>query len=75
MVFESIMARPMTADDILPLVASLTPQERVRLFRLITSRPNADSVTAYDAVPPGQDEFSTDEEPLAWEAEGWEGVD
>ena len=27
------MARALTADDILPLVASLTPQERVRLLR------------------------------------------
>ena len=68
------MAKPMTADDILPLVASLTPQERGRLLRLIASRPNADAAAEYGAVPPGQDEFSTDEEPLAWEAEGWEGV-
>ena len=29
------MAKTLTADDILPLVASLTPQERVRLLRLI----------------------------------------
>jgi hypothetical protein len=69
------MAKPMTADDILPLVASLTPQERVRLLRLIASRPAADPAAVYGATPPGDDEFSTDEEPLAWEAEGWERVD
>jgi hypothetical protein len=65
----------MTADDILPLVASLTPHERVRLLRLITSRPSAEAAAVYGAVPPGQDEFSSDEEPLAWEAEGWEKID
>ena len=65
----------MTADDILPLVANLTPQERARLLKLISSRPSSDAAAAYGAVPPGEDEFSTDEEPLAWEAEGWEKID
>jgi hypothetical protein len=65
----------MTVDDILPLVANLTPQERARLLRLITARPGADAAAAYAATPPGEDEFSTDEEPLAWEADGWENVD
>lgn len=69
------MAKSMTADDILPLVASLTPRERIRLLRLITSRPGIDSAATYATVPPRQDEFSSDEEPLAWEAEGWEEVD
>jgi hypothetical protein len=66
------MAKRMTADDILPLVASLTPQERARLLKLISSRASSEAAAAYGAVPPGEDEFSTDEEPLAWEAEGWE---
>jgi hypothetical protein len=65
----------MTADDLLPLIAGLTPQERVRLFRLITARPGADAAAAYSSVPPGQDEFSTDEEPLAWDADGREKFD
>jgi hypothetical protein len=65
----------MTVDDILPLVANLTPQERVRLLRLIASRPSTDPAAVYEAMPPGDDEFSTDEEPLAWEADGWEKVD
>jgi hypothetical protein len=68
------MAKPMTADDILPLVARLTPRERIRLLRLITSRPDIEAAAAYRAVPPGKDEFSSDEEPLAWEADGWEDV-
>jgi hypothetical protein len=62
------MPKSLTADDILPLVASLTPQERVRLLRLITSPPGADAVV-YRAVPPAADEFSTDEDLLTWDAD------
>ena len=67
------MAKPLTADDIIPLVASLTPQERVRLLRLIALSQGTDAAV-YESVPPSRDEFSSDEEPLAWEAEGWEDV-
>ena len=67
------MPKPMTADDILPLVACLTPQERVRLLRLIALPQGADA-PVYQSVPPLHDEFSADEEPLAWDAEGWEGL-
>ncbi|MGH8545137.1 MAG: hypothetical protein ACREX3_16230 [Gammaproteobacteria bacterium] len=69
------MADPLTADDILPLVAGLTPKERVRLLRLITARPDADDAAVYSAVPPKKDEFSAADEALAWEADGWEGLD
>jgi hypothetical protein len=62
------MARALTADDILPLVDSLTVQERVRLQRLIASG----DASVYRSVPPSRDEFSADDEPLAWDAEGWE---
>jgi hypothetical protein len=65
------MAKALTADDILPLVAALTPQERARLLRLIAVPQGADA-PAYRSVPPSRDEFSADEEPLAWDAEGWE---
>jgi hypothetical protein len=64
------MARTLTADDILPLVDSLTPQERVRLQRLIAKPQGADA-SVYGSVPPSRDEFSADDEPLAWDAEGW----
>jgi hypothetical protein len=64
------MARALTADDILPLVDSLTPQERVRLQRLIAKPQGADA-SAYRSVPPSRDEFSADDAPLAWDAEGW----
>jgi hypothetical protein len=67
------MAKALTADDILPLVASLTPRERVRLLRLIALPQGADAAV-YQSVPPSRDEFSADEEPLAWDGEGWEDV-
>ena len=65
------MAKALSADDILPLVAALTPQERVRLLRLIAEPQGADE-SAYQSVPPARDEFSADVDPLAWDAEGWE---
>jgi hypothetical protein len=65
------MARILRADDILPLVDSLTPQERVRLQRLI-ARPQGGDAPVYRSVPPSRDEFSVEDEPLAWDAEDWE---
>jgi hypothetical protein len=67
------MGKTLTADDILPLVASLTPAERERLRRLI-ALPQGGDASVYRSLPPSRDEFSADEEPLAWEAEGWEDV-
>ena len=67
------MAKALTADDILPLVASLTPGERARLLRLI-ALPLGSDAPVYRSAPPSRDEFSSDEEPLAWDAEGWEDV-
>jgi hypothetical protein len=74
MVASVIMAKPLTADDVLPIVASLTPQERVRLLRLISPRSAEGTVTAYRAAPVGQDEFSADGDPLSWDSGGWENV-
>ena len=67
------MAKTLTADDILPLVASLTHRERIRLLRLMALAQGADA-PVYRSVPPARDEFSADEEPLAWDADGWEDV-
>jgi hypothetical protein len=66
-----IMPRLLTADDIMPLVASLTENERARLIRWIGSPGGADA-TAYAAKPPNRDEFQGDEEPAGWDGEGWE---
>ncbi len=65
------MAKTLSADDILPLVAALTPKERVRLLRMIASPQGADA-DIYLSLPPSRDEFRADEAPLAWDAEGWE---
>jgi hypothetical protein len=65
------MAKPLTADDLLPLVKHLTLLERARLVQLIGVLSDRDAA-AYRAVPPGRDEFSADDEPLGWDAEGWE---
>jgi hypothetical protein len=66
-----MMPRLLTADDIMPLVASLTDSERLRLLRWI-AWPHSTDASAYRAAPATRDEFSGDDEPLAWEADGWD---
>ena len=68
------MSKPLTADDVLPLIAVLSDQERARLLRLIVGRSVRLADGAYRIAPPRPDEFSSDEEPLAWEGEGWDDV-
>ena len=53
------MAKTLTADEILPLVASLTPRGRIRLLRLIALPQGADA-SVHRAIPPSHDEFSAD---------------
>jgi len=68
----------LTAEDLWPLVQKLPHDEQVRLAKLAlmaASRgPSADA-EAYRTTPPAPDEFATSDDPLAWEAEGWENVD
>jgi hypothetical protein len=66
------MARTLTAHDILPLIAVLAPEERERLIRVITDK-NTDAAK-YQSEPPDDHEFSVDDEPLAWDAGGWDNV-
>ena len=66
-----VMPRLLTADDIMPLVASLSDSERVKLLRWIAAPHGSDS-TAYRAAPLTRDEFSSEDEPMAWDAEGWD---
>lgn len=47
----------------------------MRLLRLITEQCDADDATIYAAVPPRRDEFSSLEDALDWEADGWVEVD
>ena len=67
------MAQPLTASDLLPLVARLAPGERDRLVHLIEATSDRDA-SLYGTTPPGRNEFSSDEEALAWDAEGWENL-
>ena len=67
----SRMSRPLTANDLLPLVARLAPRERERLARLIAATSERDAAL-YLSAPPRQDEFASDDESLGWDAEGWE---
>lgn len=66
------MSQPLTADDLLPLIAKLSPTERRRLFRLIQKV--GSDIDAYRATPPDPSEFSSDEDMLAWDADGWENL-
>ena len=67
------MLGPTTVEEIVPLVEALSALERARLLRLITRARSADSAV-YEAIPPRPEEFSADEDPLAWDSEGWENV-
>ena len=65
------MPRLLTADDIMPLVASLSDSERVKLLRRIAA-PHGSDASSYRAAPPTRDEFDGEDQPIAWEAEGWD---
>lgn len=68
------MSDPLTASDFWPLILKLPHDERVRLAKLALRAAATDdsSAEAYAAAPPTPDEFSSDDEPLAWESQGWE---
>jgi len=70
----ALMERPLSAEELFPLVDRLSPHERLRLLRLISLRPAADDRDAYLALPPRHDEFSSDTDPLGWDADGWEEI-
>jgi hypothetical protein len=66
------------AEDLLPLVLKLSHDEQVRLAKLAlraATYHGATDAETYRLNPPESDEFSSDEDPLAWEAEGWEDMD
>ena len=68
----------LTADDLWPLVAKLPRPERMRLAQLALAGAlptGARDASAYDEVPVRADEFgASDDDPLAWDAEGWDEV-
>jgi hypothetical protein len=63
--------QPLSADQIIPLVESMSDRERILLYQWLASAKGRD-LSAYEAVPPARDEFSEVDEPLSWEAEGWD---
>jgi len=66
------MQGELTAEDVAPLIAKLSGPERVRLLRLVASLGAEGQV--YAATPPSEDEFGADDDPLGWDAAGWEDV-
>jgi hypothetical protein len=58
------------------LLPSVLPhEEQVRLAKLAlraASRGDIQDRHTYQSVPPAADEFAVEEDPLAWEAEGWD---
>lgn len=66
-----LMLDAKTVEEIIPLVEALSPQERARLVRLIIGAANGDS-SGYQAIPQTSQEFSTEEDTLAWDSEGWD---
>ncbi len=67
-----------TARDLLPLVEKLSHDEQVRLAKLALRAAAAASdqdTETYRTAPPAPEEFSSQDESLSWEAEGWDGLD
>jgi hypothetical protein len=72
------MPSTLTAHDLWPLVTKLSRGEQVRLAKLALRAASQDPETdahAYRSKPPTADELSSDDDPLAWEPDGWDQVD
>jgi hypothetical protein len=69
------MANDLTAKDLWPLVQRLPRAERIRLAKLALSARATSDADAYSAAQPTPGEFDSDDDPLSWEADGWDGVD
>lgn len=68
------------AEDLRPLLAKMTGEERLRLARLALAEkilpPDASDAERYQAMPVHIEEFTNEDEEdaMAWESEGWEDV-
>lgn len=69
------MAKQISAEDILPLAAKLTPQERARLIRLIVEQQSEHGADIYRIMPPHEDEFTSNDDAIDLESEDWEEQD
>ena len=68
------MSNELKADDLIPLIAKLSLEERRRLLHFALNQGMSDA-QAYAARPPRAPEFSSDDDALSWDAEGWENVE
>ena len=68
------MSEPRTALDLWPLVVGLPHDEQLKLAKLAlkAAAGKGDDAAAYERTPPGEHEFSAEEDPLSWEGDGWE---
>ncbi len=68
-----------TVEDLLPLMAKLTREERIRLSRsalqVADSEEGEAAAEARRSAPVPGHELVDGEDPLAWDAEGWERVE
>lgn len=62
---------PLTANDLLPLIARLDANERKRLLALLLQVDERDAAL-YQMSPAKISEFGSDDDSLAWDAEGWD---
>ncbi len=74
------MSYTLTAQDLWHLVLKLPHEEQIRLAKFALhaaaiSEVGSHDGAAYATMPVAEGEFSTDEDSLAWDAEGWEGFD
>ena len=66
------MSSGLTARDFWPLVLALPHDERIRLAKLALKAAATDDAAGYRTAPGDPDELGSEDDPLAWEGEGWE---
>jgi hypothetical protein len=73
-----LMNSALSARDLWPLLFKLPHDEQVRLAKLAlraASQNGLQDARASGATPPRKEEFTVEEDPLAWEADGWDEFD
>ena len=69
------MSDPITAEKVLSFAAGLSAEDRAKLLRSIAALAQSGAASAYNVHPPGQNEFGSDDDALAWDADGWDAFD
>ena len=67
------MPEPLTAEDLLPLIAKLSSEERRRLIQLMI-RQGSTSAEVHTTGDLTSDKRTIADDPLGWEADGWEST-